>query len=238
MPWDFWLILLVLATLIPWRGRVRLKRLLSQPPGGVKEKLSLYGTTIAFQWIILGLVAWRAFARGLTTTELGLQRLWHADLLLAGIAGGALLAAFQWFNLHRMSRTTGPTRDLMRKLAERLLPNQTVELPAFCALAVTAGVCEEFLYRGFAMAALYRAGTASWAVVTISSILFGLAHAYQGRGGTIGTMLLGFLFAWARLTFGCLLPVMVWHAAVDISAGIAGPRFLLAGRSAASTVNL
>ena len=235
MPWDFWLIYLVLGVLIPWRGRMRLKRLLSQPPPGTKEKLVLYGATIAFQWILLGVVAWRALARGLTATELGLERFRQAEPLLAGVVGGALLAGFQWFNLRRISKTTGPTRDLLSKLAERLLPNQSVEFAPFCALAITAGVCEEFLYRGFAMAALYRAGVAGWAVITISSILFGLAHAYQGPGGIAGTTLLGFLFAWARLTFASLLPVTIWHTGVDVAAGVAGPRYLVAGSVAKAT---
>ena len=235
MPWDFWLIFLMLGVLIPWRGRMRLKRLLSEPPGGTKEKLALYGATVAFQWFLFGVVAWRALAHGLTANELGLERFRQAELLLAGVAGGALLAAFQWFNLRRIGRTTGPTRDLMTKLAERLLPRRAVEFGPYCALAVTAGVCEEFLYRGFAITALYRAGMASWAVVTISSVLFGLAHAYQGRGGIVGTMLLGFLFAWARLTFASLIPVMMWHAAVDLAAGVAGPRYLVAGRAGAGT---
>ena len=226
MPWDFWLIFLVLGVWIPWRGRVRLKRLLSQPPPGPKEKLALYGATLAFQWILLAVVAWRAIGHGLTARELGLERVRQAEVLLVGVAGSAILAALQWFNLRHLSRTPGPTRDFMSKLADRLLPKQTVEFAPYCALAVTAGVCEEFLYRGFAMAALYRVGIPSWAVVTISSILFGLAHAYQGRGGIVGTMLLGFLFAWARLTFASLMPVMIWHTGIDLSAGIAGPRYL------------
>lgn len=65
-----------------------------------------------------------------------------------------------------------------------------------------------------------------WAVIVISSALFGLAHSYQGKGGIAGTGILGLLFAVSRLVFNSLLPVMVWHAAVDVTAGVAGPRFL------------
>jgi len=230
MPWDFWLIFFVLGVLIPWRGRARLKRLLSQPPGGTKEKLALYGATVAFQWVIMVVVGWRAFARGLTPSDLGLARGFGAQLIAASAAGTALLSAFQWFNLRRIGRASGPVVDLMRKLAERLLPLKPVEFRAYCALALTAGVCEEFLYRGFAMAALTRAGLAMWMVVVLTSILFGLAHAYQGRGGMIGTGLLGLIFAVSRLFFSSLGPAMVWHAAVDVTAGVAGPRFLLQQR--------
>jgi len=231
MPWDFWLIFFVLGVLVPWRGRVRLKRLLSEPPGGTKQKLALYGATIGFQWVIAVAVAWRAFSRGLTSAEMAFARGFRVELVTAGLVGSGLLCAFQWFNLRRVGRSSGPVLELMRKLAERLLPRNLTEFVPYCALAVTAGVCEEFLYRGFAMAALSRAGLATWLVVVVTAILFGLAHAYQGRGGMIGTGLLGLLFAVSRLFFGSLIPVMIWHAAVDVIAGIAGPRFLLVQHS-------
>jgi membrane protease YdiL (CAAX protease family) len=230
MPWDFWLIFLVLGVVIPWRGRIRLQRLLAQPAVGTKEKLALYGSTIAFQWILLGVVAWRVLARGLTAAELGLAWRMTVELLFLSLAGAALLGAFQWFNLRRVARMTGPVPDFMRKLAERLLPSNPVEFAPYCALVLTAGVCEEFLYRGFAMAALSRAGIVPWAVVAISSLLFGLAHTYQGKSGILGTMLMGVVFGACRLAYQSLVPVMVWHSAVDLVAGITGPKYLLRDR--------
>jgi membrane protease YdiL (CAAX protease family) len=227
MPWDFWLIFFLLAVLIPWRGRVRLQHLLARPATSTKEKFVLYGSTIVFQWILTGLIAWRAFARGLTANELAVARPTTARLLLWSIVGAALLGAFQWFNLRRVGRMTGAVPDFMRKLAERVLPGVPVEFGPYAALAVTAGVCEEFLYRGFAMAALSRAGLAPWAVVLISSVLFGLAHTYQGRAGVVGTTLMGLVFGIAREALQSLGPVMVWHAVVDLAAGLAGPRYLV-----------
>jgi membrane protease YdiL (CAAX protease family) len=226
MPWDFWLIFFVLAIVVPWRGRVRLRSLLSRPAFASKEKLVLYGSTIAFQWMLLGVVAWRAVARGFGLSELGLSSVFDARLVLWCAAGALGLAAFQWFNLQRLGRMTGAVPDLMRKLSERLLPQKPIEAGPYAALAVTAGVCEEFVYRGFVMAALGRAGIPGWAVLIASSILFGLAHAYQGRSGILGTTLMGMVFGLARWATMSLVPAMTWHAAVDLVAGIAGPRFL------------
>jgi membrane protease YdiL (CAAX protease family) len=228
MPWDFWLIFLVLGVVIPWRGRARLKHLLAQPVIGTKEKLILYGTTTAFQWLLSGVVAWRALARGFTARQLGLGRSGTAaDLLFLSLVGAALLGAFQWFNLRRVGRMTGAVPDFMRKLAERILPGSTLEFAPYCVLAISAGICEEILYRGFAMSALSRAGILPWAVVVITSVLFGLAHSYQGKSGVVGTTLMGCLFGASRLLFESLVPVMVWHAAVDLAAGMAGPRYLV-----------
>ena len=66
-----------------------------------------------------------------------------------------------------------------------------------------------------------------WAGVLLTSSLFGLAHAYQGRAGIVSTGLFGVVLAVGRLAFGSLVPVMMWHTGLDLAAGIAGPKFLL-----------
>ena len=228
MPWDFWLVFLILATVIPWRGRVRLQHLLAQPAFRTREKIILYGTTITFQWILLAIVAWRSLARGITLTEMGLSRSSDVPLAAWSVIGALAVGTFQWFNLRRLGRMAGAVPELMRKLAERLLPQNSVESGPYAALAVTAGVCEEFVYRGFAMAALARTGMAVWLVLLLSSVLFGLAHAYQGRSGIVGTTVMGLLFGLSRLATLSLIPAMIWHAGVDLVAGVAGPRFLSA----------
>ena len=226
MPWDFWLIFLFLGVAVPWRGHVRLRKLLARPAIDTTEKLTLYAATIAFQWLMLGLVAWRAFARGLTPAELGLTGHLSAKIIAAGVLGAGIIGGLQWLNLRRMGKMEGPGPDLMRKLTSRILPQSLVELLPYLALAVTAGVCEEFLYRGFTMAALTRSGLPIWLVVLVTSALFGLAHAYQGRAGVLGTGVLGVLLAIARIVYSSLAPVMIWHTTVDIVAGIAGPKYL------------
>ena len=227
MPWDFWLIFLFLGIVVPWRGARRLKKLLALPSVSTKEKLVLYGSTIAGQWVITGIVVWRSLARGLSAGALGLARYGGAGTIAGSLALAALIGGLHWLNLRRIGKTPAKASELMLAVARRILPVTPVELPPYCALAVTAGVCEEFLYRGFAMGALAHMGVPAWAVVILTAILFGLAHAYQGRSGILGTFVMGVLFGVLRLTYDTLVPVMVMHTAVDLVAGIAGPRYLL-----------
>ncbi|HEY6388185.1 MAG TPA: CPBP family intramembrane glutamic endopeptidase [Candidatus Acidoferrum sp.] len=227
MPWDFWLIFIVLGVLLPLRGRLRLQKLMVLPQIGTRERLSLYASTIGFQWVAVAVVAWRAWARGLGLNELGLVIHGRWRILIAAIVGAATLGGLQWLNLRRMGRSSGRARELMRVLAERILPQSRLELVPFLALAATAGLCEEFLYRGFAMAALRRAGLPGWSVVLLSSVLFGLAHLYQGRGGLLSTLVIGTVFGTARIAYDGLVPVVLWHFAVDAVAGVAGPRYLV-----------
>jgi len=228
MPWDIWLIFLVLAVVVPWRGSIRLKQLLAKPRVESRERVSLYLSTILFQWVAVGIAGWRAWVHGYTRPELGLST--GPNLLrtiIAGIVGTVLLASLHWMNFRRMGRLLDKLPPRVQAMATRILPQSATERLPFSALAITAGCCEEFLYRGFAMAAFARAGFPIWASVVVSSVLFGAAHLYQGRGGLIGTGILGLLFSAFRAYTGSLLPVAAWHAAVDIVAGIAGPIYLM-----------
>lgn len=104
-------------------------------------------------------------------------------------------------------------------------------------LAITAGLCEEFLYRGFARVALTHLGLQLWPVVILSSIPFGLTHSYQGPDGMISTLLAGLLFGSSRVTSESLVPAVFWHCSVDLIAGIAGPGYLVRANSPAEDVS-
>jgi membrane protease YdiL (CAAX protease family) len=229
MPWDFWLIFLVLGAVLPWRGYARLKKLQSIPKITSSDRLALYVSTIAFQWIAAALVGWRAWARGYSLAELGLLTQGRIGLLTPSIFGALVLATFQWFNLRRLGRLPEKLRVKFRSLAERLFPQSAIEMLLYSVLGVTAGICEEFLYRGFAMATLSHSGVPLGAVIAISSILFGLAHIYQGRGGFVSTLFIGTVFGIARIAYDSIVPVVFWHVAIDLVAGVAGPLFLLRG---------
>ena len=226
MPWDIWLIFLVLGVVLPWRGRARMKKLLAMPRVSTMERLSLYASTIAFQWLAVAAVAWRAWAHGFTASQFGLIVPDRSKILIAAVVGTAAIASLQWLNLRRLGRIPVEARGSLQAIAERILPQSTVELFPYLALAMTAGLCEEFLYRGFAMAVLLHVGLPAWAVVLLSSVLFGLAHSYQGRGGIVMTLLIGLILGTSRLAYGSLVPAIFWHSGVDVVAGTAGPRYL------------
>jgi uncharacterized protein len=236
MPWDFWLVFLFLGVVVPWRGSIRMKKLLAKPGTTSKERISLYGSTMLMQWAITLFAFWRATARGLTARDFGLGRGEFVEVLLACVVGGLALGALHWGNLRRVARVGGAGAERMRSIAKHILPQSGGELLPYCALAVTAGICEEFLYRGFAYAALTRAGVPLWFGFLATSILFGLAHLYQGRGGVLGTTILGLLFAGGRLVFGSLIPPIVWHSVIDLVAGISGPRYLLRASEAVESL--
>ncbi len=231
IPWDFALILFLLGVIVPWRGAVRMKKLLARPQLRTVDRLILYGSTITFQWLAVALVAWRCHARGVTAHRLGLAfpEPWFTTAVAAGLS--LLLFANQLFGLRRMARLPPARRGFLHQMAEKVMPQNLVEAMAFVALATTVGLCEEFLYRGFVFTVILDATATSLPIAALgSSLLFGAAHLYQGRRGLASTFLVGLLFAATRIWTASLAPSVVAHALTDLVAGLAAPRLLSSRR--------
>jgi membrane protease YdiL (CAAX protease family) len=103
-----------------------------------------------------------------------------------------------------------------------LLPRTRRERHLFTVVGVTAGICEEWLYRGFLLAvvAAVAGGLPTLVLVLLAAAAFGLAHAYQGPVGMLTTGVLGGVLAALYLQTGSLVFPVLLHAAIDL-------RFLL-----------
>ncbi|HWQ03192.1 MAG TPA: type II CAAX endopeptidase family protein [Candidatus Nitrosotenuis sp.] len=220
MPWDFVLIFVVLGALVPWRSAVQMRALLAQPRLESTDRLAVYASTIALQWLVAGVVLWRAMARGFTPAEMAISMPGGIVPIGITLALTILLVVNQIFSLRRLGRLPAERQGFVGELARRLLPQNDVETLAFFALCATVAVCEEVIYRGFALAALESA-SGNWILAAVgSSALFAVAHLYQGPRGLITTFFVGLLFAGVREYTGSLAPVVVAHLAVDLTAGV------------------
>jgi membrane protease YdiL (CAAX protease family) len=127
-------------------------------------------------------------------------------------------------------------RRTMRRSAtiEALLPHTAGERRGFFLLALSAGFCEEVLFRGFVMwyVALWSGPVLA---VAISSILFGLQHSYLGRQHVLTTSVTGAVLAFIVVASGSLWPAILIHAAMDLFSGDLGFRAL--GGAAAPVTN-
>jgi uncharacterized protein len=115
-----------------------------------------------------------------------------------------------------------------------VLPRTPGERRLFTLVGVTAGVCEEWLYRGFflAVVAALAGGLPIGVLVLVAAVAFGLAHAYQGRVGIMTTGLLGGVMAAIYLQTGSLLLPVLLHAVIDLRFLLVPARVLPAGRTA------
>jgi sodium transport system permease protein len=78
---------------------------------------------------------------------------------------------------------------------------------ALLLVAVAPGVCEELLFRGFALSGLKKLG--AWPGIVLAALLFGLAHSSIHR--LAPTMLLGVFFGYLVLRSGSVFVGMLAH---------------------------
>ena len=207
-----------------------MKRLLSKPELTTADRLSLYGSTILFQWLIVAVVAWRCAARGVGPDELGLAANNSWQVAWTSIVLTGLLCVNQVVGLRKVSGMPEGKRGSLFAITEKIMPRTPKETLVYAALACTAGISEEFLYRGFVFMAFVRMivnfGPPNGLAAILSSAWFSLAHLYQGRRGIITTFVVGMIFAFMRIWTGSLIPAVVAHIGIDLVVGICASRFL------------
>jgi membrane protease YdiL (CAAX protease family) len=201
---------------------------------------SFYGRLLVLEWGLaaLVLVVWLS-APGVDAAAVGLRwpRSWPGPVAVAVavLVLGFVVVSTRALRSGGLARAAAePRRPGQGRHAEpavhatlALLPRTTAERRLFTLVGVTAGVCEEWLYRGFLLAvvAAIGGGLPTPALVAIGALAFGLAHAYQGVAGIVTTGVLGGVMAGLYLGTGSLLLPVVLHALIDL-------RFLLVPTSA------
>ena len=192
-----------------------------------------YWMTITRGWLIVALIlgAWLFAKRPLA--ELGLD--WPIGFW--GRAGFALVAIVSLVFVVQIARLPKLIGDDLEKWTERMnalkiTPRTREELAVFIFVAVTAGVWEELLYRGFFIWFL-RPSTGVIAAIVISSAIFGIGHIYQGWRGVVNTGLVGLVFAIFYVFTQSLWWLMAAHAVVDIYGGVLAWRLTNMSRRAA-----
>jgi membrane protease YdiL (CAAX protease family) len=182
------------------------------PRLGDVPRSSIYLSSVVSLWLLAAVTLVVVFAGGPALDRVGLRAApLPATLAWTGgiTAGGLLLMAMA----SRLGLRESP-------FLWRLLPRTRSEKVQFVGVSITAGICEELVFRGFLIAALQTATGSLTLAVALSSGVFGVLHAYQRAAGALRAAALGALLAMPLLQTGSLLPSMIAHAAIDILAGL------------------
>ncbi len=143
---------------------------------------------------------------------------WWWSLLIGGAVIGFIVQ--QAYSFATLPDAQAQVREKLEShpALRTVLPSTPREARVFHGVAVTAGICEEVLYRGYLLwyfQSLMPVGVAIAAAI----LVFGLAHAYQGMRGIFSTGVAGaFAMAVSLLTGSLLAPILL-HATLDLVNG-------------------
>jgi hypothetical protein len=219
MPVISHLLFFYLVVVEPVTGILQYRKLVERLKVDPGFKIPFYLRTIILEWVLV-VVTIAALAPLILNLPglIGLQLpKAGSTLLLLGLLTVAIIGIIAMVILARSAKGQEALAS-SEESALALLPNTRRERRIWVALSITAGVCEELLYRGFVILYLsFMIPSAGVALpLLVSSIIFGVAHAYQGCRGIIATGLLGAGLGGLYVFSGSLIPSMLIHALVDL----------------------
>ena len=136
------------------------------------------------------------------------------------VAGGILVAyGFRALSWRFGWRETEAVRAIM--------PVTSREKGVFALLAVTAGICEEIVFRGFLPSLLIPWVGAYFLAALPAAVAFGVLHSYQGVHGMVRTGIIGLVLAAGVAWTGSLWPSIFAHGALDLIFGLLLSKSLL-----------
>ena len=190
--------------------------------GAPGARMRFYRSTVAAEWLAALYVfalwfVWRRSWSALWLDAVRPLRFFFGCLLALGVI---IFFVLQIRKVQKAMARPKVAASLRQKLAfaHALVPETPAERRTFWLVSLTAGVCEEIIYRGF-LIWLVANWTGLIAAVVISSIVFGLGHIYLGVVQVPRTAIVGFVLALVVLASGSLLPAILIHAAIDLNSG-------------------
>ena len=176
--------------------------------------LSGYLTVLAEEWLLV-LFIWLWLKRKELTIGSVTSNRWRtprAALRDLGFGLGFLVVG--------IPLTSGLAFLLKVEGSTGILPHTPIEVGVYVLLALTAGFCEELIFRGYLLQQ-FSARTNSVGVgILLQAVVFGLAHGYQGVSQMFVITFYGCLFGAFVIWRKSLLPAMIAHGTEDMMAGL------------------
>ncbi|MEO1136822.1 MAG: CPBP family intramembrane glutamic endopeptidase [Pseudomonadota bacterium] len=196
----------------------------SRRPVDDKMRLQFYRETMIMLWAfaILCVGAWLLSGRNLA--ELGFTinwtiGFWGAMAIAVIIIGAQAYEALSAINSAEKRKRLKATQTQHDSAYDLVAPQSRRDYQWYFPLAVTAGITEEVVFRGFLIgfAVLFMP---LWAAAIFSIAIFLLGHLYQGVKPALKLFFIASILTLLFVLSGSLIPGIVLHIAVDIFSGV------------------
>lgn len=110
--------------------------------------------------------------------------------------------------------------DTAANVTNQLLPRTMIESIVWIFVSITAGICEELMFRGFLQRQILTLTGSAILAIVAQAIIFGATHAYQGWRSVVAIVVYGLLAGILAHCRRSLRPGIVAHAWQDIAGGL------------------
>jgi membrane protease YdiL (CAAX protease family) len=181
------------------------------------NRVQIYERTMLIEWLGFAFVLFGVWLAGSGFATVVGERWRSVGAVLRDIGLGVAFSIVSTLVLSMLGPHHGGGAN---RAVQFLLPHGRLEMTLWVALSVSAGICEEALFRGYLQRQFMALTKNVTAGILLSAVAFGLAHSYQGRGwammiGLEGAML-GAMAHWRK----SVRPGMIAHAWKDALAPV------------------
>jgi membrane protease YdiL (CAAX protease family) len=178
-----------------------------------------YLTVIVFEWAIVAFIAYGVGRRGVRVGEL-VGGHWARPVeffrdLGIGIGflivGGGILQGIGYL----LKASTNPA-------LRNLLPQGLTEMLLWLVMSLTAGFCEELIFRGYLQRQFDALTQSAAGGIVLQGIAFGAGHGYQGWKMMLVIAIYGIMFGLLAHECRSLRPGMITHFVQDGAGGLLG----------------
>ncbi|MFC3194407.1 CPBP family intramembrane glutamic endopeptidase [Marinicella sediminis] len=209
------MLLVVIGVLLPVmavRNSADTRHILQQRPG---LRATFYQQGAIMQWFLVALILVAQWWQGGGLSAIGWSTAlsWHFWLSMSGLV---MVSILTW-KLYCPGPMVGAWLVRLYSHVAHYLPVDTRSYSWGVVMAVTAGICEELIYRGLLYHLLIQ-WIPDWSGMILANVVFAVTHYSTGWVNAAGAFVLGLLFSWLYWLTGDLWLSMWLHAAIDLLA--------------------
>jgi membrane protease YdiL (CAAX protease family) len=187
------------------------------------NQIARYVTAIVMEWLMLGFI-WLGLRLRKQRMRILLGDNWGGPRqILRDLGIGVLFLVASNIILSLISHLL---KAAPNAATVGLLPHTPAEIAVFSLLTVTAGICEEMIFRGYLQYQFSVFFRSAGAGVVLQGIMFGASHGYQTPKFMLIILVYGVLFGLLAQSRRSLRPGMFAHFLQDFITGIAAGRFM------------
>ena len=187
---------------------------------GAAHHVALYLQTLAFEWLLVAFVVWGVHRRGAPLAAILGEPWSNARELWRDIRVAASYWILSLFALNVIAHLLNTTDQ--RANVRFMLPHGRLEMLLWVVLSVSAGICEEAIFRGYLQRQFLALTRSAPAAIALAAVAFGAGHIYQGNRGAIVITCYGAMFGILAHWRKSVRPGMLAHAWQDTISGLLG----------------
>ena len=181
------------------------------------NRIHMYERTMLAEWLGFAFVLFGIWLAGSPVATVLGQRWRSFPDVLRDIGLGVAFSVVSTLMLSMLGPRQGGGTD---RAIQFLLPHGSLEMTVWVALSVSAGICEEAIYRGYLQRQFVALTRSNPGGILLSGAMFGLVHSYQGFRWAVVIGLEGAMLGAMAHLRRSVRPGMIAHAGKDALAPV------------------